>query len=441
MARVRWTLRAAVRAAMLLCAALVWQGEGIPTMAQDRTAAEPRPANRDEAAVPPYTAPELLTCRDGSPVTDADDWRARRRPELLALFTEQVYGRAPERPATMRFELLEEDARALGGLATRRQIGIAPTGDPAELRMDLLLYLPNAATGPVPVFLALNFDGNHTIHPDPAILLPTSWVPDRGRGSNQASDESRGGAASRWPVERILSRGYGLATMYYGDIDPDYDDGFANGIEGLLDPPGPRPADAWGAISAWAWGLSRCLDALETDPAVDAARVAVLGHSRLGKTALWAGAQDERFALVISNDSGCGGAALSKRVFGESVGIINKAFPHWFCANFHQYSDREEALPLDQHMLCALIAPRPLYIASAQEDWWADPRGEFLSALLADPAYRLLGTEGLPTTEMPPVDRPVMGAIGYHVRTGEHDVLEYDWLQYLTFADRHLGRP
>ena len=383
-------------------------------------------ANYDEAKVPKYKMIDPLVMVDGTKVTKACDW-AKRRAEIKAMFQQHVYGKNPK-TKPVRFEVVEKGAKALDGKAIRRQVRGHFTDKADGPGMDILIYLPADAKGPVPIFLAPNFIGNHTVNADPAIRLPQDKAKQK---------KPRGTGASRWSIDLVISRGYGLATIYYGDIEPDRKDGFARSVRNLYPKPGPA---GWSAIGAWAWGMSRAVDYFETDKQVDAKRIIVMGHSRLGKTALWAGASDERFAMVVSNNSGCGGAALSKRAFGETVGRINSSFPHWFCGNFKKYNKNEAALPLDQHMLLALIAPRALYVASAEKDRWADPRGEFLAAKGASPVYKLLGTEGLPATKMPAVNTPSQGRIGYHIRTGRHDVTEYDWKQYLNFADKNVKK-
>ena len=403
------------------------------------------PPNYDEAKVPTYTLPDPLVCADGTPVTNPNIWQKKRRPELLRLFEEQVYGRAPRPPhALTRYEVRSVVTNALGGQATRKEISILLSGTAAGPRIELLLYVPNHSPKAAPVFLGLNFNGNHAVTTERDVRLSDRWMVSERSScivSNRATEACRGIEASRWQIEKLVARGYALATFNYGDVEADFATGWKLGVRAALSSAGTNTTfkpDEWGAISAWAWGLSRALDYLETDAAVDAKRVAVIGHSRLGKTALWAGARDERFAIVISNDSGEGGAALARRRFGERTANLNKAFPHWFCGNFKQYSEREEALPVDQHELIALIAPRPVYVASAEEDQWADPRGEFLAAKAAEPAYELFGKAGLGVAEPPAVNKSVGAFIGYHVRSGKHDVTEYDWEQYLNFADRHF---
>jgi hypothetical protein len=401
------------------------------------------PGNYDESKVPPYTLPDPLVRANGQRVTTPQGWAADRRPELLAQFAAVEYGRTPGPPPAVSYKVAEEGP-ALGGAAMRRQVTLTFGSGSKTLTAHLLLYVPAKATSPVPAFAILNFQGNQAVSDDPAVALATSWLPndDPGIVDHHATEKARGTEASRFPIDLIIARGYALATVYYGDFDPDFDDGFQNGVHPLFYTPGQtRPADGeWGSIGAWAWGLSRVLDYLGTEDAIDASRVAVAGHSRLGKAALWAGVQDPRFALVVSNESGSGGAALHKRIYGETVADITRVFPHWFTGGFRQYAGREDRLPVDQHELLALVAPRPLYVASAEGDQWADPRGEFLSARGADPVYKLLGTEGLGVTEMPRPDHPVGGTIGYHVRTGPHNLTRYDWEQYLRFADRQLHR-
>lgn len=392
--------------------------------------------NYDESKVPDYALPALLKTADGSTLQSTNDWEGARRGELLQLFEEQVYGRFPEGEIDFQTEVVDESV-ALDGRAIRKQVRLLFSRKGQQHEVSLLLYLPAAAEKPVPVFVGLNFYGNHTIHADPNILISESWVPNNDRfciANNRADEVSRGVRAWRWPVERLLARGYGMATIYCGDLDPDFDDDFQNGVHSLF--AGEEKA-AWSTISAWAWGLSRAMDYFEQDTQINADQVAVIGHSRLGKAALWAGATDARFAMVISNDSGCGGAALSRRRFGETLADINTRFPHWFCENFKQYNGREDKQPVDQHQLLALMAPRALYVASAQQDEWADPKGEYLSLFHAAEVYRLYDKGVKLSATPPPVNTPVHQVpLAYHIRTGTHDIVRYDWERYMDFADR-----
>ena len=363
------------------------------------------------------------------------EWKKVHRPAIMDFFLTDVYGHYPQKQVTPRFELLEQSDKALGGKAVRKQVAIHLDG--MDTPILLLIYQPAGVKGKVPAFVGMNFKGNHQINIDPEIIISANAP----TGKDLGTDAPRGAASSRWPLEEIVGAGYAVATIYRGDVDPDHDDGFKNGIHPLFYRAGQTKPDAeeWGTIGAWAWGLSRVMDYLEQDKSIDHKRVAVVGHSRLGKTSLWAGATDERFAIVISNDSGCGGAALSVRKVGETVAKINKSFPHWFCDNYNKYNDNEEALLVDQQGLIALIAPRPVYVASATEDTWADPEGEFLSALYASPVYELYGKKGLAVSSMPKPEQPsIEGDVGYHIRTGKHDITLYDWQQYIKFANKYF---
>lgn len=395
--------------------------------------------NYDETKIPEYRLPEILTLRNGKIVSDQGEWIQKRRPEILKMFENHVYGQSPEKPETIEYKVLSVNKNALNGQTIQKQVEVYLIDKEHKQKMDVLIYLPKNHKKPVPLFLGLNFYGNHTTTNESDVLLTRGWVrnnEDFGITENKATEASRGVRVARWPYELILKRGYGVATVYYGDITPDKKESFDEGIHAKY--PDYNQDNAWGAIAAWAWGLRRVMDYMVRDSDIDAKHVCVLGHSRLGKTALWAGATDERFAMIYSNNSGCGGAAISRRRIGETVKRINSNFPHWFCRNFKKYNDKEEQLPLDQHMLIALAAPRPIYVASATQDLWADPKGEFLSAKLANSVYDLFGKEGLTAQEMPDPDHSVGNTIGYHIRTGKHDITAFDWEQIMNFADRHF---
>ena len=399
------------------------------------------PINQDEAKVPPFVLPQLLQASDGSSVKTADDWRWHRRAELMSTFETGMFGKAPPRPA-LCYEIKEGSVPALDGKALRKQVRVYFNSTKEGPAMDILMYVPAAATGPVPFFWGLNFQGNHTVAGDPGILMPRPLSPGPGTPRSKPLPEfARGDQAERWQIEWVLSQGYGTATAWYEEIDPDYDDGFKNGVHALFpDLEAKRDGTSWGSLAAWAWGLRVGMDYLEMEPGCDARYVAVHGHSRLGKATLWAGAQDERFSVVISNNSGCGGAALSKRWFGETVGRINTAFPHWFAGNYKQWNGKEEEMPYDQHELLALVAPRSLLVGSAEDDLWADPEGERLAVLAASPAFELLGEKGLAQDFKRQNFAVSTGNPAYWQRPGKHDVMADDWKRWTAFTKERWGK-
>ena len=393
--------------------------------------------NFDETKVAPYALPDALIMADGRRVRDSAMWHRERRPELLGMFEANIYGVSPA-SGNLRFRVTDVERNALGGLATRKQVTLYLDGKTDGPQTSVLLYLPNGAgKRRAPIFVGLNFHGNQAITFDPAVAIAHSWVvPGEGIRKNRATAASRGIDAAEWPLEQILKAGYGIATYFPGDLYPDSDDKIAESIQPYYRT-SPSDPQHWGAIATWAWGLGRVYDYLARDPQVDAKRVIVFGHSRYGKAALWAGARDQRFAMVVANDSGGGGAKLFRRNYGETIRVMNN---YWFAPRYKTFAGREAELPVDQHELIALVAPRPVYIASASEDLWADPRGEFAAAKGADPVYRLLGGDGLDATVMPLPNTPIHSRIGYHLRRGPHAITPYDWGQFIAFADRHL-RP
>ncbi len=400
----------------------------------------PRPGvNYDEAKVGSHPLPDLQ-------LTTAQDWTQSRRGEIMRLFEEHVFGQTPANLGTPKFEITSSQANALGGLATRKLIHISLPNHPAWPGMDVMLYLPNHISARAGCFVGLSFNGNHAVSPETDIPLSTRWMresKDKSIIDHRATEAARGSESSRWPLAMILKRGFAVATAYYGDLEPDHTDGWKDSLRAAVSKDGAHTVwkdGEWGAIGAWSWGLSRIADYLATDKLVDPTHLAVIGHSRIGKTALWAGVQDARFSVVIANNAGEGGAALMRRDFGETTAIITQAFPHWFTPKYASYANNAAACPIDMHMLIALAAPRPIYIASAVEDQWADPKGEFLSGKFASPVYALFGKQGIVADEQPAINTPVGDCIGYHIRTGKHDVTDFDWTQYLNFASRHWAK-
>ena len=388
--------------------------------------------NYDESKVPDFVLPDPLICNDGQQVTTADEWEKVRRPEILEIFMSKVYGRTPTDKIDVSYTLL-----AMDGKATCKQILFTFTNGKKTIDAILLLYIPNHVQGRVPVFVGYNFMGNQTTTLEPSIYYSPGLRFVHGKDSPVWT---RGAQKNRWCYDKILERGYAVATMCYHDIYPDRAELRDYSVASLFPDyiSGSKNHDEWEAIGVWAWGSSRIVDYLEREGRIDMSKIAIMGHSRQGKAALWSGAQDSRFKVVISNDSGCGGAALSKRVYGENIARITTVLSHWFCPAFSQYAGNEENLPFDQHEMLALIAPRHLYVASAEGDLWADPKGEYLSAYYTNKVYELYKMKGLDSPVPPAVHQPIMNDVGYHIRAGKHDVTDYDWERFMDFCDLHF---
>jgi hypothetical protein len=400
--------------------------------------------------------PDPLAMLNGERVTTKRDWERKRRPELKALFQHYMYGEIPPKPRQLDFQSRVVDKQFLSGKATLKLVTISIPKSPRP-RIDLLVVTPNSIRR-APVFLVMNFCGNHAVHPDPRIPLAQSWLGNSCKGctNNAATDAARGTQAADWPIEKIIERGYALATFVNADVDSDRADA-SDGVYAWLAAQRTgsetnAPARDRGCIAGWAWGFQRCVDYLVTDRSIDEDRIVALGHSRNGKTALLAAAFDERIALAIPHQAGCGGTAPSRvsskmgalqpngRPVAETVSVINRSFPHWFNAEFKQFNTQVEKLPFDQHALVALMAPRPVLLSNAEQDQWANPSGQFEVLKAAEPVYRLLKAGGLEAGTMPPHGKLVDSTLGYYIRDGRHSMLASDWMVFLDFADRHLRR-
>ncbi|TLU96476.1 glucuronyl esterase domain-containing protein [Dyadobacter sediminis] len=387
------------------------------------------------------TLPDPLVFNNGGKVKSAGEWKQRRK-EILQILTTQMYGTSPGRPEKMRFDVFDTDKNALNGKATRKQITVHMQEKGKEASFDLLMYIPNKAKQPVPAIIGLNFLGNHAIHNDPGIKLTNVWVESSKMFpcavNGKATEACRGKNAAQWPLDSMMDAGFALVTLYREEIASDRkEEMFQTGVHTLF-PELQNREDNFSTMAAWAWALSRGMDYLETDKDIDAKNVAVFGFSRLGKAALWAGATDERFAMVLSNESGAGGGKQFRRGTGENIRRLCTVFPHWFAKSFSRYMDKDQQLPFDQHFVLALIAPRPVYLATAQGDVNSDPEGEFETAKASDAVYKFLGTKGFPGTVFPALNQSVYAQVGFHIRPGGHDVTNFDWIQFLNFSNLHL---
>lgn len=382
--------------------------------------------------------PDPLTALDGTKITTKEQWLTLRKPELAALFQHYMYGELPAVPK-ITATIISTNDQFLAGKATMKQIAIdlGPKDCP---KIELMLIVPNKKSGPVPVILGLNFEGNHTVHADPSILLPKGWMP-KGTGveNNRATDKGRGAQATRWELENTIDQGFAVATIYYGDILPDKNDLNDGALPYFRKTKEASPTDAR-AIAAWAWGLHRAVDYLLTNTDIDGKKIVVFGHSRNGKAALLAGAFDERIAVTIAHQAGCGGSAPSRGTNpkGEPVKRINTNFPHWFNANFKLFNDATDKLPFDQHCLVALCAPRPVLFTNGEKDQWADPAGQLRMLHAANPVYALLGVKGIDANTAAEHDKLIGDALGYFIDPGAHTVTKEHWNVFIKFANQQF---
>jgi hypothetical protein len=387
--------------------------------------------------------PDPLVMFNGERVASKQQWNDQRRPELKRLFQHYMYGYLPP-PLPITAKVEHEDGKALGGKATLREVTIS-FGPPETPPIHLLLVVPNERKGPAPVFVGMNFSGNHALVDDPKVHLPTVWMYDGHPGvkNHRATEAGRGKEKDVWALDQSIERGYAVATFYDGDVDPDRTD-VREGIQPHLRKKDAKPTPHdWGTIAAWSWGIQRVVDYLHDHKDIDKSRICVVGHSRLGKTALLTAALDERIALAIPHQAGCGGTAPSRchNSKAETVKRINTSFPHWFDGAFKEFNDHTDKLPFDQHCLVALVAPRPVLFSNAIEDEWANPGGQFDVLRAADPVYRFLDAGGLEAKRMPEPGKLIDSKLGYYIRAGKHSMTREDWKVFLDFADKHLGKP
>ncbi|MFI5133298.1 MAG: alpha/beta hydrolase family protein [Chitinophagales bacterium] len=393
------------------------------------------PVNYNEDSVGTYTLPDPLIFKNGIAVKDARTWLNKRRPEIIHLYEENQFGKMPPRPAELHFKVFDKGTLVFDGKAIRKQVTVYFTKDTGSHKMDLLIYLPAKNIKPSPLLLQIAFSANCNMIDDPGIKTSDVWTKE-----GKKIPAKDGPSLFKWDIEPLLEQGIAVATVYYGDIEPDFIGGIQYGIRSVYLKQNQPASDEWGAISAWAWGLSRAMDYFETDKQVDAKRIALFGVSRLGKTVLWAGAHDTRFAMVIASCSGESGAALSRRNYGETIKHITHPtrYAYWFCPNYQKYGDSVNSLPVDGHMLISLIAPRPLLLQTGDVDYWSDPKGEFLAAVAATPVYHLFGKDGMETKVMPAAGQQILNPLGYYMHSGGHGTVPTDWNIFLSFIKKYL---